>query len=511
MSIVGSGRGARSGFDHQRGDKGASAVLVAISALVLMGFTALAIDSGILFSDRRQQQSAADAGALAAVQFARTEMISECSGLSGASLAACRGADEAIAVINGTLNGRYSEPDWAACTDPDALPFPSNRSPCITYSSSSLQEVRVRLPGTDVRTPFGGVIGISSARVGAFAHATADLNQSAEVLPFAVGPTGAAQDQTCLSAQASPNLDAYPCNGPDEGNFGKLDLSLYGNTTLGTPQICGNAMPSQKMATNIVVGADHPLEKASDTPGTVMEVANCPVITNPVDNIPTQTGNAGIEQGLFHSIPNPSLEGRLRCKNGGAQETGDKTSVACEPVWTQLPEALDDTPLWQFIDSSNDLAGADCPATGISNRAEMEDCLAAWKAGGPWSNALFTDDIRTSPRFAAVPILVDDPGNGFGNYDIIDFKPIYLQTIYVGCNPAGCSLVHSPGESNPTPPACPSPITDETSHCSVPASVPGANRLEALSAFMLDLDMLPASITDTFPGMQGTIVYNLNR
>lgn len=494
---------------HTRDDRGATAVLVALSALVLMGFVALAVDSGILFSDRRQQQSAADGGALAAVQFARTETTVECSG-SGAALAACRGAEEAIAVVNGTLNNRYSDADWAACTDSNALPFASSLSPCISYINDGLQEVRVRLPGTDVDTPFGGVIGSSSAQVGAFAHARADLNQSADILPFAVGPTGAGQTQSCLFAQTPPQLDVHPCEGSVSGNFGKLDLSLYGNSTLGTPEICGNAMPQQKMATNIALGADHPLEEEFETAGTVNEVTNCPILTNPVDNIPTQTGNAGIEQGLFHSVPTPALEGRLRCKDGDAQELANKTSVACEDVWTQLPEQLDDTPLWHFIDPANDLVSAECPKPGITNRAEMDDCLTAWKGISP-TGPLFLDSIRTSPRFAAVPILDTDPSTGTGDYDIIDFKPLYLETIYVDCNAFRCDLVHSPGEDNPTPPGCPDPITDDTSHCSVPSSIPGNNKLEALSAFMIDLDMLPTSITDHFPGEPGTIVYNLNR
>ena len=77
-----------------RNDSGVTAVLVAMMMFLLMGFAAVAVDSGILFSDRRQQQSAADGGALAAVQFAKTGLPTvECTGLSGTARAACRGAE----------------------------------------------------------------------------------------------------------------------------------------------------------------------------------------------------------------------------------------------------------------------------------------------------------------------------------------------------------------------------------------------------------------------------------
>ena len=46
-------------------ERGQAIVLLAISIVVLLGFTALAIDGGMVFSDRRHAQNAADAAALA--------------------------------------------------------------------------------------------------------------------------------------------------------------------------------------------------------------------------------------------------------------------------------------------------------------------------------------------------------------------------------------------------------------------------------------------------------------
>jgi Flp pilus assembly protein TadG len=47
-------------------EKGQSMVLIVLGIFVLFGFTALAIDGGMVYSDRRNAQNAADAAALAA-------------------------------------------------------------------------------------------------------------------------------------------------------------------------------------------------------------------------------------------------------------------------------------------------------------------------------------------------------------------------------------------------------------------------------------------------------------
>lgn len=56
--------------DHERG---ASAVLVAIMLVALVGVGALAVDAGALWSDRKQLQNGADAGALAVAQTCATK------------------------------------------------------------------------------------------------------------------------------------------------------------------------------------------------------------------------------------------------------------------------------------------------------------------------------------------------------------------------------------------------------------------------------------------------------
>src|SRR3970282_1738548 len=65
----------------RRGERGQTLVLAVLAMAVLLGFTAMAIDVGLAFQERRNAQNGADAAALAAAQDLR-------SGLGTATAAA---------------------------------------------------------------------------------------------------------------------------------------------------------------------------------------------------------------------------------------------------------------------------------------------------------------------------------------------------------------------------------------------------------------------------------------
>lgn len=511
------------GWVTSKQDRGATLALVAASLFLLMGFAAIAVDAGIAFGDRRQQQSAGDVGALAAVQFAKTTLSSShpaCDGLTGADLAACRGAEEALAVIEGTLPGRYDDDDWAACTDPNPGDYvrASAISDCIRFTQN-MQRARVVLPGTDVGTYFARVIGFNSVAVGAFAEAGLEMDIVGGVFPFAAGPSGASANQACFVAGDNTVLDISPCGPGVEGNYGKLDIRLYGNENYGTPKIC-SGQNAQRMATNIITGSDHPMERANPVPPgtTVNDFTNCPTMSNPVNQLDTWTGNAHgpLDTGFFQQISTPALPGRLICKNGNeGYPLGDYVSTQCAQVNNQHLGELDHTPLWEFIDpgASGTIKGSGgaCAPGQLDDRASMEACLAAWKANGPHDEPLFNNNLVTSTRFGAVPRLHADPGSGTGSYWITDFLPVYIETVYLQCTALTCQVVHSPGEdSNSEPPGnCPTPITSAVSSCGWPST--GNKNIEAVTAFILTMDMLPEEIAENFPYQPGTVVYNLYR
>ncbi|MFP3883723.1 MAG: hypothetical protein ACLFRT_15375 [Actinomycetota bacterium] len=507
-------------------DRGASAILVAASLLLLMGFAAIAVDAGIGFSERRQQASAADVGALAALQFAKTTLgvPDECNtGLSGDDLAACRGAVEALDVIEGTLPGRYTDDDWTACNDPDddTLGYTQDSQvdgeiiDCISFTEN-FQRSRVVLPGSEVDTAFSRPLGFDFIGVGAFAEAGLDLDIIGGVRPFAIGPSGADADHACFSAGDNNSLDIHPCGPGTEGNYGKLDVFLYGNESYPTPQICsGNN--TQRFVTNMVSGSDHPMQPRGAKPA-VHEEFNCANMANPVNQFHVTTGisRQRVEQGLFDGVTTPpDLEGVLLCKGSESSDTSREDyplatyeSKDCVDILGEHPEAIDHTPLWEYIRSGapGTSPGGACAPGQADDRPGMEDCLDWWKDNAPHSDSLFSSDVVTSPRFMAVPILDQDPGSGSSvKYNLEEFRPVYLETIYYHCTGNSCQIVHSPGEDSTGP--CPSPLTNADWSCGWPQS--GNMNLEAVSAFVLTLDMLPADIADKFPFQDGTIVYNL--
>ena len=517
-----------------REEEGASLILVALSMVLFLGLAAVAIDGGSAWNERRQQQSAADVGALAAIQFADASLGSEnatCNSISdAAAYAACRGAEEAMAVVDGTVPGAYDSSDWAACTDPDKparFSQGSTLSPCINFTSN-FEEARVMLPGVDLNTKFGGFLGINTVGIGAFAEAGLDLDQSADVIPWAVGPTGSGSNYSCLFANSSSVLDIDPCNGPDQGNFGKLDVSLYGNSTIGTPQICGNSSTQTKMTVNLITGADHILEQQWKTSGTVNDWSNCPKLKTPVDELIVQTGNSetGIMDGLFvgTAATTDYYEGRLLCKQGSSDPEGDeyattlstRESDSCETIGNQFSEQVDHTPLWNFLEDNiteTDPADA-CDGSGaaaVDTYSEMVGCLQAWHdwdaiAGNDHSEPLFKIGVKDAPRFAAVPILSADPSNGSGSYTIEDFRPVYLDTVYLKCNANTCDVVHSPGIPNSG--TCPNPITSSAKSCGWNEA--GNKGVVAMTSYVLTVEMLPLEIQEKFPATVGTVVYNLS-
>jgi hypothetical protein len=239
----------------------------------------------------------------------------------------------------------------------------------------------------------------------------------------------------------------------------------------------------------------------------------CPVFTAQPNEVPTQTGgsNTGLENGLFGGIsPNPTAEGRLACKDGDANEIHrfPKTSLGtCVTVLNNFPETLDNSPLWDYMTPGGaSFAGPACASP--DTRQEMEACLVAWKAAAAISATdppLFEVDLIESPRFAAVPDLNLDPSNGTGNYLILGFKPVYLETLYLGCNANTCDVVFSPDE--PSVGACPGTMVPTINHCGTPAN--GNKNLRAMSAFILELGMLDPELTDHWPSRPGVIEFNL--
>ena len=140
-------------------EEGSTAIVIAMTMLVILGMLAVAVDIGFGFSERRIDQTGADAAALAG---SLELVISDAANGLEASI------DRVYAIVDSNLGRTVPYADWQACTDPNALFYTtltdlgaSNGSDCISLSED-FNTYRVRLPNQAVDTSFGVVIGADS-------------------------------------------------------------------------------------------------------------------------------------------------------------------------------------------------------------------------------------------------------------------------------------------------------------------------------------------------------------
>ena len=459
-------------------------MLVAISLILLMGIAAVAIDLSAGLNERRQDQSASDVASMVAVQFARPS-----SGSTSVQVAANNGAAEAKVVANATLVDPLAA-NWTACTDPvrpAEFTVVASSTPCISFTEN-LQKARVVIPVIQVATTFGRVLGATNIGTSAEAEAIAGLTEPGAVLPFGVGASDSADSQVCLktSSHVIP-----PCNGPTTGDFGYLDISLYGNSLVNTPTICGNTKPNEKIQANIAIGVDHPLSIWTTGDGVRLDPAYCPIFNAQPNELANKTGNvfvSNLDSGLRDGIYGHS--GRL------ARGSNRITIVNGTPQ-------LDNTPLWSFIVSGN-LGISQC--AGVNSGAKMAACLDAWKVAKAANSSLgplFTEAVGDAVRFAHVPEFFVDVSNGSSrNYLIKDFRAIYLHATHWGCSAKKCGIIFEPGVTSSG--AC---ADDQGTSCGFPTGK--KETIQALTAFLFTDAMLPQSVVAAFPGGDGQVEYHL--
>jgi hypothetical protein len=481
-----------------REDRGASALILAFSMILIMGIAAVALDGGRGFNERRQAQGAVDFASLAALQAAVSCELGGCT--LGES--ADNGAAEAIVVVASNLPGRTL--DWsktaAGCSDPNK-PARFTVVPSTTFCVSftpNLDEARVHLPDNELDTTFGAVIGMTQMTVGSEAEAGEALASSSRILPNT--PLGSSGAEACLFANQAPQAES-PCPGVS-GFYGYLDVALYGEDDLGTPSTCTNGNTNLRIAINVAKGGDHGFVTYDPGPPpdpTVNDHDACPNVNEDINEMRVETGSptGGITDGLINGVsgsingqPFTASPGRLVCDL--ATYSTDCTSVR--------GDNLDHTGLWEFLASG-------CPGT-TDTHAEMLTCL---NSGAPRFNSAIADH----PRFAAVPVFWTTP-TGPGDFTIKEFRAVWIETVYFDCTANTCDTVHSPGEiyTPPGPPPgnpgpCTTPLAG-TRNCGW-SDTSGPDDVEGMLAFEIDLAMLPADIADTFPSVKVERTYALTK
>lgn len=458
--------------DLARDDRGVVLILAAITLVTLLVLSAFAIDVGGAYNARRQDQTAADAAALAAgspTVMANTQLV--------------------VTEVLDRLNDNLSEPltlaDLNTCgDDTERLPVVAQVGGqsynCISFNNARTQ-VRVRVPPRGYETTFARLVGVDEIEHTAFAIAgSPPRGEFGGVLPFGM-PSGAGTGYVCLKT-GPQGQDA--CEGPTTGNFGYLNFTWFGNAEMGTSRQC-NGGGNTVIATNISFGVDHDLSLINQNPHgatPVYDQAACSgglASPNGADaepgNMPNVLGG-GIYSGSF------VLDGQGRLRR-----------VADHPPdyfkWTTVGSyVVDDNPLWEFIDpdlSASDDVPASClrsqfapPGGGLGDMSSLPSRLSAHLQSyslnermtlllarcishyerGEWTHAGYSDsasgcslypcsdpvfarstvldgvaDVQQTPRFGYVPVInqVEYP-NGRKNVSFIRFRAVFIQRICIG-------------------------------------------------------------------------------
>jgi Flp pilus assembly protein TadG len=428
---------------RRRPEGGTTIVLFALTAVVLMVFVAFAVDLGGVANERRQDQTTGDAAALGAAQKMPSDV---------ATLAA------AMALVRNNLGlGAAELPDSAfnTCGAYPARPVVLRDAAGNPYNCVSTDRarsvLRVVVPPRAYATTFARVIGITSLRHSATADAEVKVRGYGGILPFAITVTSGTG---CLKDGPGNKLPD-PCNGPDTGNFGTIRSPLIGSDALGTsPGSCPGAPTNHDLENNIAVGLDHRVVRWTGGPDYTDTCAQAPPAPTP-NSIEVKTGfTAGVfENGMIAGTGySDGLPARLQ-----------RGPFPKRPV---LGANLDNWPLYAFIPPglAPPAIPASCRRSSFSGDglAQMRVCLADYANPPPGVVyqplfALDTDpgdgiwDIQRSPRFAYVPLVSDLPNGSSESRRILGFVPVFLQTLWAGCNKGACDVAFNPDGTSTTP------------------------------------------------------------
>ena len=182
-----------------RDRRGATILLVAIALPVLIGFTALGVETGLWYAMKRQDQSAADAAALAG---AYEVVAGQTDGQSSVYANICAKVQSA-ATANGFPFQNYTCPTSSpGCTNPASGQMCANNPPVSGSSNNDSNAVEVILD----RQPTTSLADLFLSNVSIGTRAVAKVNDAGLTCDLAVGTTG-----TDITIQGSATINLTGC------------------------------------------------------------------------------------------------------------------------------------------------------------------------------------------------------------------------------------------------------------------------------------------------------------
>jgi hypothetical protein len=439
-------------------DRGAVVPLTALCLVIMLIFTAFAVDLGRLYGERRQDQSAADSGALSGA----FQLL--LSGNPGDQFL----FDQITTITYDDLdpNTRPStlaawQAQWPACSDPNAPAVytkpikPSiGTIDCIRKSSFGTA-IRVRLPQRNVSTFFAGVMGIKT--LATTAEAEAGLSAvTTGVLPFAVAATSSAGGVICLKQPPNGLSTSDVCPGSNSGVFGYLASP---RPSWPVNQSC-NGGQNETVQQNIAQGIDHNFQ-VWDRGADIPDLCTGNAVVGTPNYLNFQTGNisstiedgfiTGAQEGNIFADAGPARLARPSpcVVGGGDQALPQQPAKNLEwcGVWSYMqPASVGTTDLTTQIPQQCYDLRVDAAKHNLGG---VTDCFAAYALGVngvSYSSQLFTDNIQLADRFAWIPESVE-PLDKTRQFHIQRFRPVFVQTIYYG--DGNTFLAYNPGELLP--------------------------------------------------------------
>jgi hypothetical protein len=234
--LVGLGRAARRAVGQARRQRGAVAIVVAFSLVVLVGFLGLAVDGGRLYLTKTELQNAADACALAA-----SYELTGAPAITPASFTAANAAGQKVAQLNKVdFQGNFISAASTSLEFGSALSAGSAWLSATAPPPGAAKYVRCTITRSGVSPYFMQVLGLGDQTVRARATASLKPSQTNCAMPMGicVKPGGTAANNFGYTVGDWYGLDFSETGGGNNstytGNFRWIDFDP-GNPTPGCP------------------------------------------------------------------------------------------------------------------------------------------------------------------------------------------------------------------------------------------------------------------------------------
>lgn len=415
---------------------GAVLITFAISAIVILGFMALAVDGAHAFVQRRDSQATADVSAIAG----------SFTLLDNDDTDAQKEATLVAEVKRVAAQNLGPDLDWDGCTDPNRPAIyatVASDTACISWSFK-FRQVRVKIPDRQIPTFFGRAIGFDTITATAAAEVGVIVDGGA-VLPLGL-LAGNTEGLQCGKTGSQANDE---CERNASGNFQYLDFTRFGSISQETQEQCSGDSVG-RITSNLARGIDHFLTLAPSSPtdasGIIASPAfyrdrdECEGIKRDANAVVTQTGNVAgaMTEGLI-----TGSDPLARLKRGSLDQSVDFDGhdVDDTPIWNWFTQTALDT-----CEETNSLSSDPLISTEPEVDTETEAIRCIDELG---TAEMFDPDIQFSPRLALVPELHQSAWPSGGKY--VSFKSftfVYIQGVFGNCNEAKgtCDTVFIPGE-----------------------------------------------------------------